>query len=116
MAEASGLYLVDKEKRNPLITTSFGTGELIKEALNKDVNKILIGLGGSATNDGGVGMLQALGVSFKDKNNNEIPYGGGALNKIHYIDVSNLDKRMLNVKIEIACDVKNTLTGPEGAS
>ena len=116
MAEASGLYLVDKEKRNPLITTSFGTGELIKEALNKDVNKILIGLGGSATNDGGVGMLQALGVSFKDKNNNEIPYGGGALNKIHYIDVSNLDKRMLNVKIEIACDVKNALTGPEGAS
>ncbi|MBS5938177.1 glycerate kinase [Clostridium sp.] len=116
MAEASGLHLVDKDNRNPLITTSFGTGELIKEALDKDVDRILIGLGGSATNDAGVGMLQALGVRFKDKENNEVSYGGGELRKISSIDISNLDKRILSTKIEIACDVKNPLTGPEGAS
>lgn len=88
IAEASGLHLVNKEKRNPLIATSYGTGELIKEALDKGVSKIIIGLGGSATNDGGVGMLQALGVSFKDCNNNEIPFGGGNINKIEDIDLS----------------------------
>ncbi len=116
IAEASGLHLVNKEKRNPLIATSYGTGELIKEALDKGVSKIIIGLGGSATNDGGVGMLQALGVSFKDCNNNEIPFGGGNINKIEDIDISNFDKRIFKVKIEVACDVNNPLTGKNGAS
>ena len=116
MAEASGLQLVPREKRNPLITTSYGTGELIISALNKGVKKILIGLGGSATNDAGVGMLQALGVKFIDKNGQDIGFGGGELSKIVDIDMSSFDKRILNVDIEVACDVKNPLTGINGAS
>lgn len=116
MAEASGLQLVPRENRNPLITTSYGTGELIISALNKGVKKILIGLGGSATNDGGVGMLQALGVKFTDKNGQDIGFGGGELSKIVDIDISSFDKRILNVDIEVACDVKNPLTGINGAS
>lgn len=116
MAEASGLQLVPREKRNPLITTSYGTGELIISALNKGVNKILIGLGGSATNDGGVGMLQALGIKFIDKSGQDIGFGGGELSKIVDIDMSSFDKRILNIDIEVACDVKNPLTGINGAS
>ncbi|WP_010296603.1 glycerate kinase [Clostridium senegalense] len=116
IAEASGLTLVPREKRNPLITTTFGIGELIKEVLDKGCNKILIGLGGSSTNDGGVGMLQALGAKFLDINNNEIGFGGGNLKKLSRIDLSEFDKRIANVNIEVACDVKNPLTGNNGAS
>jgi glycerate 2-kinase len=116
MASASGLELIKKEKRDPRITTSFGTGELIKHALGQGVKNILIGIGGSATNDGGVGMLQALGVSFKDKEGQELPYGGGNLGRLHSIDLSGIDKRIYSTKIEVACDVTNPLIGKNGAS
>lgn len=116
IAEASGLHLVPLEKRNPLITTTFGTGELIKAALDKGVRKLIVGLGGSATNDGGVGMLQALGASFKDSQGKELGFGGGALKELNSIDVTNLDRRLSKVEIEVACDVKNPLTGDTGAS
>ena len=116
MAEASGIHLVKDRNRNPLITTTYGTGELIKGALDKGVKKIIIGLGGSATNDGGAGMLQALGGSLKDDFGQELPFGGGALGQLKTIDLKNFDKRILDVDIEVACDVKNYLTGKNGAS
>ena len=116
MAEASGIHLVKLEDRNPLLTTTFGTGELIKHALDMNVERIIIGLGGSATNDGGVGMLQALGASFKGSDGKEIALGGGALKDLCTIDLSGFDKRIYDVKIEVACDVKNPLTGEKGAS
>lgn len=116
MASASGLQLIKPEDRNPLHTTSYGTGQLIKHALDKGVNRILIGIGGSATNDGGVGMLQALGVSFKDKDGEELVFGGGALKHLHTIDMSGLDERIHNVQLDVACDVNNPLIGPTGAS
>lgn len=116
IAEASGLHLVDRENRNPLKTTTFGTGELIKAALDKGAKKIIIGLGGSATNDGGVGMLQALGASFKDENGKELPFGGGSLGNISNIDLSKFDERIDKIEFEVACDVKNPLTGKCGAS
>ena len=116
MAEASGIHLVKLEDRNPLLTTTFGTGELIKHALDMNVERIIIGLGGSATNDGGVGMLQALGASFKDSDGKEIAFGGGVLKDLCTIDLSGFDKRIYDVKIEVACDVKNPLTGENGAS
>lgn len=116
MAQASGLELVPREKRNPMITTTYGTGELIKKALEKGVSTILIGIGGSATNDGGAGMLQALGGKLLDKNGNDIGFGGGELSKLDRIDISNLDSRIKDVEIIVACDVQNPLTGKNGAS
>ena len=116
MAAASGLHLVPLEQRNPLKTTSYGTGELIKKALDLGVKKILLGIGGSATNDGGVGMLQALGVSFKNCNGQEISWGGGALSQIDRISTENLDPRLAEVVFEVACDVNNPLCGTTGAS
>lgn len=116
MAEASGIELIQINKRNPMITTSFGTGELIKAALDLGIKSIVIGIGGSATNDAGVGMMQALGAEFLDENNNEILFGGGELNKIRSIDLANFDKRVKDVKFEVACDVTNPLTGKNGAS
>ena len=116
MASASGLHLVPREKRNPLLTTTYGTGELIKAALDKGVNHLIIGIGGSATNDGGAGMIQALGGKLLTKNNEEIHLGGGHLNLLHKIDLNGLDKRLAGVKIEVACDVTNPLTGENGAS
>lgn len=116
MAAASGLHLVPFEQRNPLKTTSFGTGELIKAALELGVEKILLGIGGSATNDGGVGMLQALGVSFKDSQGKEIGLGGEQLHRIATISTENLDARLKNVAFEVACDVNNPLCGELGAS
>lgn len=116
MASASGLELIPREKRDPMITTTFGTGELIKSALDLGVSTILIGIGGSATNDGGAGMIQALGGKLLDKDNNQIGFGGGELSKIDKIDLSELDKRLKNVKIVVACDVDNPLTGERGAS
>jgi glycerate 2-kinase len=116
MAAASGLDQVPREKRNPLVTTSFGVGELILEALNYEVEKIIIGLGGSATNDAGVGMLQALGVSFLSNEGIEIGFGGGELGKIRTIDISGLDPRLESIVFEVACDVDTPLIGPKGAS
>lgn len=116
MASASGIHLIPKEERNPLVTTSYGTGELIRSALDQGVERILMGIGGSVTNDGGAGMLQALGVSFRDADGAELPFGGGALKRLHTIDVSALDARLRKVRVEVACDVTNPLTGPNGAS
>lgn len=116
MAAASGIELVPKEKRDATITTTYGTGELIKAALDKGVETILIGIGGSATNDGGAGMIQALGGKLLDRDGKEIGFGGGELSKLEKIDLSNLDKRIKDTKIVVACDVQNPLTGPNGAS
>lgn len=116
MAEASGLALVKKDERNPYITTSFGTGELILDALDQGVSKIILGIGGSATNDGGVGMIQALGGRFLDEEGRELPFGGKALKHLVTIDLSNLDPRIENCDFEVACDVDNPLTGERGAS
>ncbi|WP_144551945.1 glycerate kinase [Bacillus sp. X1(2014)] len=116
MASASGLELIKPKERNPLLTTTYGTGQLIKHALDKGVRRFLIGIGGSATNDGGAGMLQALGVSFKDQDGNELPFGGGALHRLHSIDMSCLDERIKTVQMDVACDVTNPLIGDNGAS
>ncbi|MBS4214219.1 glycerate kinase family protein [Neobacillus rhizophilus] len=116
MASASGLGLIKLEDRNPLLTTTYGTGQLIKHALDKGVSRFLIGIGGSATNDGGMGMMQALGVSFKNQNGDELPFGGGALDQLHSIDISGLDERIKTVKIDVACDVTNPLIGENGCS
>ncbi|MGI8387665.1 glycerate kinase [Robertmurraya sp. P23] len=116
MASASGLQMIKPADRNPLVTTSYGTGQLIKHALDQGADRILIGIGGSATNDGGVGMLQALGVSFKDETGAELPFGGGALSRLHSIDVSGLDPKIKDVQMDVACDVSNPLTGENGAS
>ena len=103
-------------RRNPLQTSSYGTGQLINEALKHGVKKIILGIGGSATNDGGVGMLQALGVSFKDVEHNEIKPGGAALNTIDKIDTSHLNPLLQNVEIKVACDVTNPLLGDQGTT
>ncbi|MDG5471544.1 glycerate kinase [Jeotgalibacillus sp. ET6] len=116
MAAASGLHLVPAERRNPLNTTTRGTGELIKHALDQGVETIVLGLGGSATNDGGAGMAQALGVKLFDRSGQELSPGGAALNRLASIDTSALDPRLKQVKIKAACDVTNPLTGPHGAS
>ena len=116
MAKASGLEIVEKKKRNPMITTTFGTGELIRHALDHNVKEIIIGLGGSSTNDGGSGMAQALGAKLLDQNNHQISFGGGNLDKLDKIDISNLDSRLQDVKIILASDVTNPLIGKDGAS
>ncbi|WP_459503329.1 glycerate kinase [Bacillus sp. C1] len=116
MAAASGLHHVPVQKRNPLITTTKGTGELILDALDKGVQHIILGLGGSATNDGGTGMLSALGVKFLKRDGRVIEPVGGNLHTIDSFDLTKLDSRLAHVKIEAACDVDNPLTGPKGAS
>ena len=116
MAAASGLHLVPPEARNPLRTTSYGTGELILAALAEGVEKIIVGIGGSATNDGGAGMLQALGALLLDANNQPIGAGGGCLQDLAAIDLSGLDKRLAGVEIVVACDVDNPMCGEKGAS
>ena len=116
MAEASGLTLVPENKRNPLITTTYGTGQLIKAALDQGCKKMIIGIGGSATNDGGAGMVQALGVRLLDREGKEIGFGGGELKKISRIDISNLDNRLSETEVLIASDVSNPLCGPRGAA
>ena len=116
MAAASGLTLVPEGKRNPLITTTYGTGQLIKAALNQGCRKMIIGIGGSATNDGGAGMVQALGTKLLDKDGEEIGFGGGELKKIVKIDISCMDKRLSDIKVLVASDVNNPLCGPQGAS
>ncbi len=114
MASASGLPLM--KQKDIMNATTYGTGELIKRALDLNCKHIYIGIGGSATNDGGVGMAQALGISFLDENNNEIPRGAIHLSKIKTIDTRNLDKRLATIEITVMCDVNNPLCGPNGAS
>lgn len=116
MSAASGLPLVPPDKRNPMVTTTYGTGELIRKALDRGCRDFIIGIGGSATNDGGAGMAQALGVKLLDVNNMEIGFGGGELINIDKIDISNIDKRIFDSKFTVACDVDNPLCGPNGAS
>lgn len=116
MASASGLHLVPTEKRNPLLTSTFGTGELIVKCLDLGIYDIMIGIGGSATNDGGMGMAQALGYKFLDKHNNELDGNGENLRKITRIDSSNVHPKLSRANITVACDVDNPLTGPEGAA
>ncbi|HKS34035.1 MAG TPA: glycerate 2-kinase [Enterobacteriaceae bacterium] len=116
MAAASGLALVPPALRNPLVTTSRGTGELILHALEQGARNIIIGIGGSATNDGGAGMVQALGAKLTDANGTEIGNGGGSLMSLNRIDSSALDPRLKACTIRVACDVTNPLTGNTGAS
>lgn len=116
MAAASGLPLVPEDKRNPLFTTTYGTGQLIRAALDEGCREFLIGIGGSATNDAGVGMAQALGWSFKDKAGKELGYGGRELANIAAIDQANVDSRLRESKITVACDVTNPLFGKTGAA
>lgn len=116
MAAASGLPLVPHDKRDPRVTTTYGTGELIKAALDAGLRKIIIGIGGSATNDGGTGMARALGVRFLDVAGGEVAAGGGSLAEICRIDTTGLDPRLLNTEIVVACDVDNPLCGTRGAS
>lgn len=116
MAVASGLPLLKREEYNPLITNTFGTGQLIKDALDHGCRNFLIGIGGSATNDGGMGMLRALGVKFYDSDHQELTGGGADLLKLKSIDVKDLDKRILESKFEVASDVQNPLCGKDGAS
>lgn len=116
MAAASGLPIVPKENRNVMTATTYGTGEMIRAALSEDCDQIYIGIGGSATNDGGVGMAQALGYSFRDINGCEVGFGGGELKKIVTIDASNVDKRLKDKQIVVMSDVTNPLCGKTGAS
>lgn len=116
MASASGLHLVPFHKRNPLITTTYGTGQLIKACLDHGVKKLLIGIGGSATNDGGIGAVQALGGRFLNREGNELGFGGGELGKLQTIDLSSFDNRISDTVVEVACDVNNPLCGKDGAS
>ena len=116
MAAASGLPLVPPDRRDPRITTTYGTGELIRTALDAGLRRIIIGIGGSATNDGGTGMAQALGAKFLAADGTELPPGGGALAQLKTIDLSGLDSRLTETEITVACDVDNPLCGPRGAS
>lgn len=116
MACASGLLLVPQAERNPLCTTTYGTGELMRAALEMGASRILVGIGGSATNDGGAGMIQALGGRLLEADGTPVGPGGGALSALERIDLSDLDPRLQKVELLIACDVDNPLCGPRGAS
>ncbi len=116
MAAASGLPLLKENEYNPLITTTYGTGELIVHALDRGCRSFIIGLGGSATNDGGMGMLQALGVEFLDGKGRKLTHGGGVLPELQQINTSLMDPRIKESTFQIACDVDNPLCGKKGAS
>ncbi len=116
MASASGIQLITSGERNPWITTTYGTGELILAALDRGCRDIILGIGGSATNDCGMGMAAALGVKFLDHAGNSVGPGGGMLAEVTRIDISGLDNRIKETKIMVACDVTNPLTGPDGAA
>ena len=116
MALANGIHLIKPSQRNPLLTSTLGTGEMIKAALDLGVSKIIIGLGGSVTNDAGAGMAQALGAKFFDENDQVVQVGGGQLSQIKSIDFSQLDSRLKSTEIIIASDVNNPLCGKNGAS
>ena len=116
MAVASGLSLVPPAKRNPLLATTYGTGGLIYSALEKGCRKFIIGIGGSATNDGGAGMAQALGVNLLDAKGASIAWGGAALAELEHVDITMIDQRLAGCDVLLACDVTNPLCGPQGAS
>jgi glycerate kinase len=116
MAISSGLPLVPKDKRDPRYTTTYGVGELILDALDKQVREFIIGIGGSATNDGGIGMLAALGYRFYNADGQELSPVGHSLAQVHTIDTSKVDPRLIDASFLIACDVDNPLCGPRGAS
>lgn len=116
MAAASGIELIASEERNPMITSTYGTGLLLKAAMEAGSTEIILGIGGSATNDGGAGMAQALGFGLLDKNNNPIGWGGGSLGNLYNIDCSNVHPLLRKVKITVACDVQNPLLGLSGAT
>ena len=116
MASASGLCLIEPSQLNPFITTTYGTGELIKKALDNGFRKFILAIGGSATNDGGAGMLQALGVKLLDADGQSIRFGGGALRELAQIDASEFDMRVAESEFLIASDVQNPLVGRHGAS
>lgn len=116
MAAASGLNLVPPQKLNPLLTTTYGTGELILAALERGCRKLIVGIGGSATNDGGAGMAQALGAKLLDTKGVPLAFGGAALADLEHIDVTTIDPRLADCDIILACDVTNPLCGPQGAS
>jgi glycerate kinase len=116
MATASGLQLLKKEERNPLLTTTLGTGDLIRHALDRGVEQIIMGVGGSATNDGGMGMAESLGVVFYDVSGNNLAGNGENLSRIHSLDSSGVHPRLADVNFTIFCDVDNPLHGPNGAA
>jgi len=116
MAAASGLVLVPADRLDPLTATTYGTGELVRAALDSGCHRLIIGIGGSATNDGGAGMAQALGAKLTDREGRELPPGGAALASLRQIDISGLDSRLAESQVTVACDVTNPLCGKEGAS
>lgn len=116
MSAAAGITLVPEKKRNPLYTTTYGVGELIMHAISKGCRKFLVGIGGSATNDGGIGMLQALGFEFLDKNGKQVPFGAAGLSEIKEIKTGNAEKLLSQCSFCVACDVKNPLCGENGCS
>ena len=116
MAAASGLPLVPPGRRDPRTTSTFGTGQLVRAVLDAGLPRLVIGIGGSATNDGGTGLASALGARFLDAQGRELPPGGAALARLDRIDLDRLDPRLANLELLVACDVDNPLTGPRGAS
>ena len=116
MSAASGLALVPENKRNPLVTTTYGTGELVQEAIKYGCSKIIVGIGGSATNDGGAGMAQALGAKLLDQEGKDLGFGGAELTRLTAINTEKLDPRLKKIKVIVASDVNNPLTGPQGSS
>jgi glycerate kinase len=116
MAAASGLTLVPPGRRDPRIASTFGTGQLVRAALDAGFRRVVIGIGGSATNDGGSGMAKALGVRFLDGRGDTLPEGGAALSRLVSVDLTRVDPRLAETEILVACDVDNPLTGPRGAS
>jgi len=116
MAQAGGLPLVPKEKRNPLLTTTFGVGEQVKDAIEKGCRKFIVGIGGSATNDAALGMLQALGYRFLDASGKELGLGGAILESVHHIDESHVLPELKTCEFIVACDVDNVMYGPSGSA
>lgn len=116
MAAAAGLALVPPARRDPSQTTSFGVGQMIRDALDQGARHLIIGIGGSATNDGGAGLAQALGIRLLDADGRDLPFGGGALARLARLDMTGLDARLHGCRVEVACDVDNPLIGPQGAS
>ena len=116
MASAAGITLVPDAEKNPLAATTYGVGEMILDAIRRGCRKFIIGIGGSATNDGGLGMLKALGFTFLDKNGNDVGEGAQALSKIETISTENADPLLADCQFQVACDVTNPLCGPNGAT
>lgn len=116
MSQAAGITLVSPDKRNPLYTTTYGLGEIIRHGIEKGCRRFLIGIGGSATNDGGIGMLQALGFDLLDKNGNPVPFGANGLKVLDFIGNDHVIPHLQECEFRIACDVTNTLCGSQGCS